>query len=240
MKPLRIVAHLAEPIVYLGDGMTLDGILAAAVMRDLPYAVTSRWPTATRDEPWLRDLELPLARWAVAFRGDCNPLLRDDEGRLWGWRCSSVHADWLLHGRTEVRKRSVSDELKRWSASTSVNSSAGRFKSHDLKLPSRFAARLTWFAVGNRSKIERLLSRHIQFLGRKVGQGNGRVLRWEVDEWSYDWSVERDGKITRPMPRDYEPGVVRMRGIRAPYWHPSRLVECVIPDPTHLEGEAWR
>ena len=54
VQPLHIVAKMAEPVVYYGDGMTFDGILAAAWMRDLPYAVTSKWPTASRSEPCAR------------------------------------------------------------------------------------------------------------------------------------------------------------------------------------------
>lgn len=36
--PIRVVAHLADPIVYMGDGMHLDGILAAAAFRQCRLA----------------------------------------------------------------------------------------------------------------------------------------------------------------------------------------------------------
>jgi len=229
MVPLRVTARMAEPVVYFGDGMTFDGILAAAWMRDLPYALTSRWPTASRSEPWLGDLKLPLARWAVPYQGPCEDRLRDDAGNVWGWRASDVQADWSLLGRVEVRKRAAIDEHKRWGEGYEVNVSAGRYKAHDLKLPSRFASELRWFAVGRPGPIQRVLSAHMTAVGRKRGHGNGRVLEWVVEEWPHDWSVVRDGELMRPMPQGFAKGPLARRGIRAPYWHPSREIVCVLP-----------
>jgi CRISPR type IV-associated protein Csf3 len=229
LRPLRISCDLAEPVVYFGDGMCFDGILAAAWMRDLSYGITSRWPTATRDEPWVRDLDLPLARWSVPYDGACDPRLRDDTGRVWGWCASSVHAEWVAHTRTEVRKRVAFDEMTRWSSASDVDVSAGRFKAHDLKLPSRLARRLEWYALGDARHILRVLEDHITAVGRKVGQGNGRVLRWRVEDAAADWSVTRDGRLTRPMPVGYARGMVQTRGVRPLYWHPSRQIECVVP-----------
>lgn len=229
MKPLRVWCDLAEPVIYYGDGMAFDGILTAAVMRDLPYAVTSKWPTATRDEPWVRDLDLPLAKWAVRHERPCEPRLRDDRGNVWGWHASAVHAVWHAMTTVEVRKRAPVDELKRWSDASDINISAGRFKAHDLKLPARLASRLEWYVIGDERKITKLLTEHITAVGRKVCQGNGRVLRWRVEEWPHDWSVLRNGRLTRAMPAGFMRGPIGRRAIRAPSWHPSRLVECVLP-----------
>lgn len=228
-RPLHIVARMAEPVVYFGDGMTFDGILAAAWMRDLPYELTSKWPTASKDEPWLRDLELPLAKWATAYAGKCEPRLRDAEGKVWGWHASSVFADWSISTRVEVRKRAPLDEMKRWSDASDVNISAGRYKAHDLKLPARFASELHWFAVGRPKPILRVLTNHITAIGRKVGHGNGRVLEWRVDDWHEDWSVRIGDTLSRPMPAGFARGPLARRGLRAPYWHPSRMIDCVIP-----------
>lgn len=238
VQPLHIVAKMAEPVVYYGDGMTFDGILAAAWMRDLPYTVTSKWPTASRSEPWLRDLELPLARWSAPYAGACHPNLRDEAGNVWGWCASSVFADWRIHGRAEVRKRVPMDEHKRWGSGYEVNVSAGRYKAHDLKLPARFARELHWFALGKPGPVERVLRKHITSLGRKVCQGHGVVLEWVVEPWHEDWSVRCGDTLTRPMPAGFGRGHRAMRGIRAPYWHPSRMVECVTPG--ELEASSWR
>jgi CRISPR type IV-associated protein Csf3 len=229
LRPLHVVAQMAEPVAYLGDGMTFDGILAAALMRDLPYELTSKWPTATRDEPWLRDLELPLARWSMPYAKPCHPNLRDPEGNVWGWHASSVFADWQVRGRIEVRKMPAVHEMERWSDAKNVDISAGRYKAHDLKLPARFATELHWFVVGRSGRIQRLLEQHITSVGRKVGHGNGRVLAWRVEPWHEDWSTRCGSLLTRPMPAGFMRGHIARRGIRAPYWHPSRVLECVVP-----------
>lgn len=238
LRPLRVWCDLAEPVVYFGDGMCFDGILAAAWMRDLPYELTSRWPSATRDEPWVRDLELPLARWSVPYQGACDPRLRDDAGRVWGWCASAVHAEWSIQTRVEVRKRVAIDEMTRWSEAVDVEVAAGRHKAYDLTLPARIARRLEWYVVGHADEILRVLQTHMTAVGRKVGHGHGRVLRWRVDEWAHDWSVSRGGKLTRPMPAGYQRGPVQRRGIRALYWHPSRQIECVVPRESDLVPEA--
>jgi len=237
MRPLHIVARMAEPVVYLGDGMTFDGILAAAWMRDLPYELTSRWPSATRDEPWLRDLEMPLQQWSVPYAGKCHPDLRDESGNVWGWHASSVFANWAVMGRVEVRKRAPLDEVERWSDAKNFETSAGRYKAHDLKLPSRYATELHWFAVGRPKPILRVLRNHITAIGRKVGHGNGRVLEWAVDDWHADWSIRVGETLARPMPVGFTRGRVARRGIRAPYWHPSRQIDCVAPGD--LEVPTW-
>lgn len=228
-RPLRIWCDLAEPVVYSGDGMCFDGILAAAWFRDLPYELTSKWQSATREEVWVPDLELPLARWAVPYAGSCDPRMRDEQGRVWGWCASAVHAEWSIHTVVEVRKRVATDEMGRWSNAADVDVSAGRYKASDLRLPARVARRLEWYVVGDGDKIQRVLERHITAVGRKVGHGNGRVLRWRVEDWAHDWSVQRGGALTRPMPQGYARGPVMTRGIRALYWHPSRQIACVVP-----------
>jgi len=238
MVPMRVRCVLAEPVAYLGDGMCLDGILAAAWFRDLPYELTSTWPSATRDDPWVRDLELPLARWATPYAGQCDPRLRDDVGRVWGWCASAVHADWQLYTRTEVRRRTPADEMTRWSDAGDVDISAGRYKASDLRIPARMASSLEWYALGHLSEVRRVLTEHITAVGRKVGMGNGRVLSWHVDPWPHDWSVMRNGRLTRPMPRGYAQGKLEVRGIRPLYWHPSRRIECVVPTESQLIPEA--
>lgn len=237
-RPLRVYCDLAEPVVYFGDGMCFDGLLAAAWFRDLPYALTSTWASATREEPWIPDLDLPLSRWAVPYAGPCDPRLKDDSGRVWGWCASAVHAEWLVHTKVEVRKRVPVDEMQRWSDAGDVDVSSGRYKASDLKLPARVARRLEWYAVGDGKAIERVLTEHVTAVGRKVGQGNGRVLRWRVEDWPHDWSVSRGGRLTRPMPQGYAPGPVQVRGVRALYWHPSRQIRCVVPMESQLVPEA--
>ena len=232
-RPLRVWCDLAEPVVYFGDGMHLDGILAMAAFRDLPRAETDEWPDPIVTG-WARDLDLPLARWALPYEGECHPQLRDASGLVWGWCASAVHADWGIHTRTEVRKKTAVDEMARWTEADDVDIAGFRFKSKDAKFPAKVARRLEWYVVGDPVEIERLLSEHITGVGKLCAQGHGRVLRWRVDEWAHDWSVSREGRPTRVLPAQVRTGRVGVARVRAPYSHASREVVAVKPEYQEL------
>lgn len=225
--PLRITAHMSEPIVYMGDGMHLDGILAGAAFRQLPGGMRATMPTADETD-WPLDMTMPLSKWRVPFDGRCNRRLRDERGFVWGWCASAVHAEWLLHTRVEVRKRTAVEEMQRYTAAGDVELGSGRFKPADLTLPARVAHRLVWYARGKAEAVERMLT-YVPSLGRKRGHGNGVVARWEVERIDEDWSVTRAGKLTRAMPAGYADGRRKVAGIRPVYWHRSRQIECVVP-----------
>lgn len=226
--PIRVTAYMAEPVVYMGDGMPLDSILAAAAFRRLPGGLRAEMPTAD-DVDWPADMTMPLAKWRVPFDGRCDQRLRDERGFVWGWCASAVHADWQIHTRVEVRKRTAVEQMQRYTTAGDVELGSGRFKPADLTLPARFARKLVWFARGKPEPVRQLLTRYITSLGRKRGQGNGVVERWEVEEMAEDWSTMRGDKVTRPMPDGYALGRKRVAGIRPLYWHRSRQMACVVP-----------
>ena len=230
--PIRVVAHLADPIVYRGDGMHLDGILAAAAFRQLPGGLRADLPTAD-DVDWPHDMTMPLARWRVPFDGRCHQRLRDERGFVWGWCASMVHAEWSLHTRVEVRKRTAVEHMQRYTDAGDVETGSGRFKPADLALPARYASRLVWYARGKPDRVRAMLEL-VTSLGRKRGHGNGAVLRWEVETMADDWSVMRNGRLTRAMPDGYAPGRRRMGGIRPLYWHRSRQMALVVPHERDL------
>lgn len=230
--PIRVTAYMAEPVVYMGDGMHLDGILAAASFRELPGGMRASMPSAD-DTDWPADMPQPLSKWRVRYDGRCDPRLRDERGMVWGWCASMVHADWQIQTAVEVRKRTAAEQMQRYTDSSDVNLSAGRFKPADLTLPARIAHKLVWFARGKPDEVRKMLGL-VTSIGRKRGHGNGSVMRWEVDSMAEDWSVMRGGKITRAMPEGYAEGRRRVAGIRPVYWHRSRQIACVLPHERDL------
>lgn len=222
MTPLRVTATMSEPIVYRGDGMHLDGPLAwAAFMQRTTPADRLELPPIDATE-WVEDEDLPLARVTVK------------DGPLgWVWAASAVHADWQLHSVVELRKKPPIHQMTRYTTSPSFHTSLGHMKAWDLKLPARFANYLVWYAHGDAKGVRELLTR-VPSLGHKSRHGNGRVLRWSVEEWEHDWSVEREGRLTRRMPAAYRPTTPPSRAtLRVPYHHRSRA--CLIVEPAYEE-----
>jgi len=231
--PVRVTAHLTEPIVYALDGMHLDGILAAAAYRDLDERTRRRIPPLSAD--WVIDLRLPLARWAVdvgdAPVPDGRLLWKHSDGReVWGW-CASVEvAEWLGQGVAEVRKKPVLDEMRRYSEAKSAQINGGPLKGYNLRMPTAFARSVSWHALGDPVAIARLLDRHIGAIGKKRGHGWGTVARWEVEQIDTDQSIARDGVLARRLPAQC--GIVGRPvtgAIRPPYHHRSRRVHAVEP-----------
>jgi CRISPR type IV-associated protein Csf3 len=229
MIPLKITARMAEHVAGWDDGIHLDGILSFGAYRDLTAEQRLALPDITT--PWAVDFDLPLERWTESVEGvRCHenlfiePPMVDREGRssggVWGWKASAAHADWKVAGLHNVRKRPDVGRMVRYTNSPSVNLKGGQFKSQDLPYPTRFAAEIVWYALGDLAMVRRLLARVIS-IGKLSNHGLGRVLEWTVEpHWDHDaWTA-------RVMP-DMSSGV--MASIRAPYHHPSRRIQCAVP-----------
>lgn len=224
MRALRVVAELAEPVVYYGDGMHLDGPLQYAAFRELPALTRHRMPMMDEAE-WVQDFDIPVARHRVL------------PGRLgWTWCCSAVHADWKIHTTVQTRKRPAMRQMVRYTKDKSINVASGAVKAWNLKYPARWAPALVWYVLGEERRLVYLLETHVTHLGKKSRHGNGRVLRWRVEPFEQDWSVRRGALLTRRLPAtdDDKTGLVRA-GVRAPYHHHSRQALCVEPNFEELK-----
>lgn len=247
--PFRVTAKMTEPVVYLGDLLHLDGILAAAAFRDLDERTRGTIEPVDAAE-WPIDLGIPLSVWSVEAPDGVDPRLTKsrsriraghrrygklgcppgDDRRLWGW-CASAADDsaWLARGVMEVRKKPALSEMRRYTTATSVNLGAGPMKAYDLKMPTVIALEVEWFAHGDPDETLRLLSTHITAIGKKRGIGGGAVDRWSVDRIDDDRSVVCDGKPTRRLPVGAAEGRPGHGGIRPPYYHHTRAVAAVEP-----------
>lgn len=240
MESLHVVAHMVEPVVYYGDGMHFDGILAWAKYQDITPEERAKIPPITG--PWAWDADLPLARWHVQ---SVTPERIDDRlflnrpmfkgghkyGVLWGWKASAVHAEWLCHERYAIRRRPEIEQMVRYTTSPSVNLGAGQQKATNIRLPAKFALELHWYARGELSEIERLLTTHVRAIGKITTKGPGKVQRWEVEPFQHDWSLQRGYMLTRVMPIGYDVAYayVAEASIRPPYHHHSRIVMAMRP-----------
>lgn len=249
MEPLHITAHMAEQVVYYGDGMHFDGILAYGAYKALSEDERAQVPPIT--SRWAEDFDLPLERWEVQSATPMHvddrlfvdePLAHDDSkiGRVWGWKASAVHADWKCRDRFAVRRRPELEQMIRFTKSPSVNIGAGQQKALNLLMPALFAETLHWYAVGDADEVRRLLG-YVQAVGKVTAMGQGRVMRWEVESYIEDLSIEHGGLLRRTMPMGYDSdstGFPAYATIRAPYHHASRTVYAMRPEWERLVPHA--
>jgi hypothetical protein len=222
MTPFRVRAIMGEPVIYSHDGMHLDGVLAwGAYIAHVREHGHDSLPSI--NAPWALDFDLPLAKWTrpVPDGAQVAPRLLNDNGMLWGWCASAAVADWVTHGKIEVRKRPDIQRMMRYATSPSLHLGAGPHKAFDVPYPTSFAFTIEWYARGDRASCAEMLA-DVTHVGKKHKLGFGKVLRWDVEDMDDDWSVAKDGVLTRRMPRDDG----RMAPIRAPYHHISRLAPC--------------
>lgn len=241
-EPLRITATLSEPVVYAGDLLHFDGILAYAVYRDLPERLRRRIPPLSSE--WVVDLPIPLGEWQVdvggGWAGGDQRLLRRLPGRrgvaghtslLWGYRASAETEPWDIRGAAEIRKRPPLDEMRRYATDRSVQLAGGPLKARDVKMPTAFAPCQRWYAYGNKAEVQRLLDEHIPAIGKVRGHGHGTVLRWVVESTDVVCDTLVDRLPMRRLPVESgAKGTPRRRSIRPPYHHRSRVVDAVEPE----------
>ncbi len=247
--PMRVVAHLAEPVAYLGDLLHLDGLLSYAAYHDLPIE-TRKTIEPVQTAEWPIDMSCPLSVWSSpAPAGVDDRLLKSRNGlrrgfrsmpgtdcpagterRLWGFCASAAdESAWLGRGVLEVRKKPELGKMRRYTTDRSVNIGAGPLKAYDLKIPTVLALEIEWYAHGDPDYVRHLLTAHVQSIGKKRNIGCGVVREWIVEEIAEDRSTVVDGQARRRLPLGAAEGAPGHGAIRAPYYHHTRAVPSVEP-----------
>lgn len=153
--------------------------------------------------------------------------------------CSSPIYKYTIEDQSRYRKRWSPDQDGRinWGKrKAKFSTSEGPEKSYDLPLFIRLTPRIDWFCVGDKSGILDLLQ-YATGLGKKRSSGFGQVSEWVVTPIEEDWSIIKDGKLTKPLPVDlaYELGVTTFHnmmiwGWRPPAWLERNKVMCMMPE----------
>lgn len=215
MMPLCIRARLLNGYVARDPwSPTLDGILAAVVMRERlgaeAYAISAASPRT-----WSAVEGLPLAV--------------ERDGDLWWYQASSPRPVGEAGRERRHYHRRFDDQHERFLVEgvRRVMTAAGPYKAtrlHDTRVICRG---VEWHVVGDREEIDRLL-RSVSQVGARRGCGYGEVVEWLIGAGDEDQARHR-----RPLPRSYAERV----GIRGPVvpWTlvpPARhsIVDCVMPE----------
>lgn len=186
-ESLRVTAHLRTGVVS-DRWLPLDAILLYQASRD-QFGVQAA--TLPGGEPEKQDVSVPLKT--------IHP-----GSQYWYYACSWAQPQpwWAAEDRDHWNKRFdqgfaylVDFQGRRGK----VIIEQGRYKAYHMPVFYRVTDKIEWYCVGDRECIEVLLST-VTHVGKKRVQGWGRVIRWEIEPWPEDWSVWRDGKLTRGVP----------------------------------------
>jgi CRISPR type IV-associated protein Csf3 len=188
-EPLRVTARLRTGIIS-DQWLPLDAILLYQASRD---AYGPQIATSPGGEPEKQGIGMPLA---IVHPGE----------PYWYYACSWAQPQpwWAAEGRDHWNKRfdqGFAHLVDFGGRRGKVIIEQGRYKAYHMPIFYRVADKMEWYCVGDRKRIEALLST-VTHVGKKRVQGWGRVIRWKVESWPKDWSVWRDGRLTRGVPAE--------------------------------------
>lgn len=154
----------------------------------------------------------------------------------WYYRCSWAQWGPCAEGRDAWSKRidqTLAYLIDFRGRRGRVDTSAGAYKSYRMPIYYRAALWVEWYCWGDYDKLSQLCMM-ITHLGKKSVQGWGRVMRWQIDLIEEDWSIWRDGKLMRGIPKYHLPDNQHTRnagiyGIRPPYWDIRNQMELELP-----------
>lgn len=214
MKNLQITAHLSTPLAVSDNwSPMLDGLLQWLWLESRGLASANPDPNNI--------IQAPI------------PLRRDNFKGKEFWACSAPFYQVLSEQKIRYRKRwDYQDRHCNWGKKKAkVNTSEGTTKSYDLPLRLIETPRLDWFAVGDMGAVLDLLI-PCQNIGKKRSQGKGQVYRWEVREVAEDWSLYRNGRLTRPFPAELLEELsgydFMLWGWNPPVWLPENKTVCAM------------
>lgn len=220
MIPLTVTARLACGFVAM-DPWTpmLDSLLGYEVLR------RQLGPAFYEQDPHRDGLIEPDL-----------PLERRGSGDSWYWAASGPQyaelTQYLRHWHKRFDDAHALDFADTGKA-RKVSTASGRYKNWRVPLVCRLSPEIVWHCVGDPAAILDLVM-GVTHLGKKIAQGMGAVLGWEVTSAAEDWSERREGRVLRPLPVpecfNAVPGVhVGEVAIRPPYWWLGHRRRCVLP-----------
>jgi len=201
--PLRVTAWMRAPVAFDRDqGLRLEGALGWIVVAMVTGAPPREAFDGVRVEDYV-DIPVPILDTEIA-----------------GWRVAMCSDAMLAPVAAEVVRRRRKKPHPEAMGLAKVQTTGGPWKALDIPVAAWSSPVLTWYAIGDRERLESLLrDTHALGRGRSGGLGN-------VDAWS----VERDESAAtrwreRPLPvadsAVVEAGrMARVVGVRHPFWHP--------------------
>lgn len=217
MQTFKITFKLKNQISFI-DIPTFDGVLAYAYAKEkLPGCDFAQKLSFSKDEI-LDFSEMPISKHEKGYF--LASFMFFDESKAiehiqkWRKRWDNKH-DYIADFDGKVRK---------------VRIDAADFKSYDIPLRVIAIDKIWFYFVSeNVNEVERLISRHIYFLGKKRSQGYGEIANFEIEKSDFDFKT-----IFRPIPIDFVEknstfvSEIRYCSWQPPYWLPENFTQCAV------------
>jgi CRISPR type IV-associated protein Csf3 len=157
------------------------------------------------DKPF--DCPLPLEKWNIKNQ--------------WGWKASALFpGDYQIETIQYWRKKFRQNRIEKMKGS--VNTQQGIYREYNTPMCLLLTEKMIAYAVGEKSKIKKAL-KEIKHLGKKRAYGKGKVISVKVEEIEEDWSIVKDGKAMRWLPKK---NGIRLVRCRPPYWNRIERINC--------------
>jgi CRISPR type IV-associated protein Csf3 len=220
-RPMRISVDLLSPVVSAFAWISIDSILALAVLHDMAGDDATDMLGGNASD--LIDIPLPLER-------------QDTWSPRWYWKASfGIYDAYESMARFHKKWDEDYDDIVDFGPKRQprVQISSLHFKSMDMPISLLSTKEIVWFADGDAAETQRLLASYVTHVGARAGAGYGRIGEWVVTEVDDDYSCWIDGKPVRSIPVGLGSQDTSMRreyyGFRPPYWAPQNQTLCYMP-----------
>jgi len=212
----KITFHLTDPICFI-DRPVFDSILAYAYVKEKNGFVAQKL-NLTKEEMIdfsLMPLKLHKNGYFIASQMFFDEAINFTGS--WKKRWDNQHDYLVDFGEGKKRK---------------IEINKGEFKSYDMPLNLYSIPEVYFvFDSDNVNEVERLIEKHIAFIGKKGSQGYGMFDTFSIDEIDLDF----DKNILRPIPvefligKDKEGYEIKYTSWKPPYWLPINFEVCGVP-----------
>ncbi len=203
---------LGSPVLTNGGYMTLDALLAAIIFDD------------TGDLEKAHN-EIPLLNVEGLWHSSAAIVEKIDTGRK-----AFVANLRAMHD--------LDHELIAKNKQGNVHTAIGLTRRRDFgavmnSYQSFTASEITWYATGDASKVQTLLT-GLEFIGKRRASGFGQVTSLRIEQGELDGVIGPFGEPLRPVPVDLFKGeksaLKADAAWRPAYWHPVNRAICFVPE----------
>lgn len=215
-EPCKIIFKMASPVAAI-DFLHFDAILSAAKAKEF---LGDNYYNGISGVKELHEPEIPLKKEYGVFCASIGYGDSFESIGSWTKRWDDKNDDLVKFG-DKVRNR--------------VDLCTGHYKNYHMPLVIKSYKEVVFYANGDVAEIERLLKKHIFFIGKKSAQGYGEIKEIIVEKTDKDYSLFKNNRPTRPIPiRSYKEDLkgipISKHSIIPPYWRTDKLEFCYMPE----------